>query len=199
MSLLTICEALAKDVGRQVPASIVGATGRDEVEYLDYANRTGKELARRVDWGDLTKSTTLTGTGADATFSLPSDFARLTRHGGVKFGTTPLRPLTRAEWNTTTGIEGTPRYFLLEDASITLRPFMANGATATVIYQSTEWASTGATFTTDAATSLIDEELFTQALIVRFRRQKGMDYADYEAEYEATLRDLAKFDGASRL
>lgn len=199
MTLLTICEGLAKNTGRQVPTQVASSTHRDEVEYLQFANETGEELARRVDWGDLTKTATLTGTGANIAHSLPSDFGRLTRGIAVKTsGGAIVRPLTRGEWNSLTAVEGTPRYFLLQDDTITLWPFLASAATATVYYQSSEWCSAGTSFAADSDTSLIDENLFLKAMIVRFRRQKGMDYADHEAEYEAALRDFAGFDERAR-
>ena len=51
----------------------------------------------------------------------------------------------------------------------------------------------------DTDTALIDEELLLKCLIVRWRRQKGMDYADHEAEYEAALKSYAGFDDGGRL
>jgi hypothetical protein len=88
---------------------------------------------------------------------------------------------------------------LLEGAEITLWPYLANAATATVQFQSKNWTSAGsATFTADDQTSLIDEALFLKGLIVRWRRQKGMAYLDEEAEFEAALADLAKFNDRGR-
>ena len=199
MSLLTICQGLAKNVGMAVPTAIITSSSREWVEAAQMANETGEELARRVDWGVLDASTTLTGDGTNKTFALPSGFSRLgagvcvTASGGI------VRPLTRAEWNTLTAAQGTPRYFFLEGSNITLWPYLANSATATVKYQSKNWCSAGATFVADTDTSLIDETLFLKALIVRWRRQKGMDYADQEAEFEAALQNFASFDDRSRI
>ena len=199
MSLLTICQGLAKNVGMAVPTAIITSSAREWVEAAQMANETGEELARRVDWGVLDASTTLTGDGTNKTFALPTGFSRLgvgvcvTASGGI------VRPLTRAEWNTLTAAQGAPRYFFLEGSNITLWPYLANAATATVKYQSKNWCSAGATFVADTDTSLIDETLFLKALIVRWRRQKGMDYADQEAEFEAALQNFASFDDRSRI
>lgn len=199
MSLLTIAQGLAKNVGMQSPSIVVASTGREWAEALQFANETGEELARRVDWGALQASTTLTGDGTNLTHALPAGISRLGRGVTVKSGTTALRPLSRAEWNTLTPVVGTPRYFLLEGDEITLWPFLANLATVSVSYQSKNWTSAGgAAFTADDQTSLIDEDLFLKGLIVRWRRQKGMAYQDEEAEYEAALQDFAGFDDRSR-
>ena len=199
MTLLTIAQGLAKNVGMQVPTSVVGSTMRTWQEALQFANETGEELARRVDWGALQATTTLTGDGTNKTFTLPAGFSRLSKGIAIKSGTSIVRPLSRAEWNSLTAVQGEPRYFLLEGNEVTLWPYLANAATATVSYQSDLWTSAGSSaFTVDTQTSLIDEDLFLKGLIVRWRRQKGMAYQDEEAEYEAALADYANFDDRGR-
>ena len=200
MTLLTLAQGLARNVGMQVPSSVVGNSAREWVEALQFANETGEELSRRVDWGALQASVTLTGDGTNLVHPLPSGFSRLNQGVCVRSGTNIVRPLSRAEWNVLTPVEGTPRYFLLEGNEITLFPFLAIGATVTVQYQSKNWTSAGGSaFTMDTQTSLIDEDLFLKGLVVRWRRQKGMPYADEEAEYEAALQDFARFNDRSRI
>lgn len=201
MTLLTIAKDVAKDVGLADPSQVVGSSDRSMIELLSFANATGEELARRVDWAQLSASTTLTGDGTNKQHALPSGFSRLVSGvaivgsaGGI------VRPLTRAEWGTLTAAEGVPRYFLLEEDTVTLWPYLANAATATAYYQTKFWCSNGtAAWSVDDQTSLIDESLFTKGLIVRWRRQKGMDYADQEAEYEAALMDHARFNDRGRI
>lgn len=199
MTLLTIAETLAKNVGMAVPSSVVGNGTRQALEVLQFANETGEELARRVDWGQLHASVTLTGDGTNLVHVLPAGFSRMTPGVAVRFGTTTVRPLTRPEWNTLTAVQGSPRYFLLEGAEVTLYPYLANAATVSVQYQTAYWTSAGATvFAMDTETSLIDEALFAKGLIVRWRRQKGMAYQDEEAEFEAALADYARFNDRAR-
>lgn len=199
MTLLTIAQGLARNVGMQVPTSVVGSTMREWQEALQFANEVGEELSRRVDWGALQATATLTGDGTNKVHALPAGFARLSKGIAIRSGTSIVRPLTRAEWNALTPVEGTPRYFLLEGTEVTLWPFLADAATATASYQSDLWTSAGSSaFTVDSQTSLIDEDLFMKGLIVRWRRQKGMPYQDEEAEYEASLADYASFDDRGR-
>lgn len=201
MTLLSITQSLAKDVGLAVPDQVFGSSNRSMVEIIPMANAVGEELARRVDWGQLTSTATLTGDGTNLTHTLPSGFGRIVGGIGVKTATgTYARPLTRAEWGSLTATEGVPRYYLLQDTSITLWPYLANAIEATVYYQTDFWCSNGtAAWAADDDTSLIDEDLFLKGLIVRWRRQKGMPYEDQEAEYEAALQDLARFNDRSRL
>ena len=198
MSLITLAQALAKNVGVAVPATIVANSDRTAVEIMQFANEAGEEVARRVDWGVLQKAATLTGDGTNKTHTLPTDFSRMLRGACMTSGASIVRPLSQGEFSTLTPAMGSPRYFLLTTSTAKLWPYLANAATATVFYLSTNWASGGAAFMNDADTALIDEDLLLKALIVRWRRQKGMAYQDEEAEYEAALADHAKFDDRGR-
>lgn len=200
MTLLTIAEGLAKNVGLAIPTTVITSGLREWEEAVSMANSAGEELARRVDWGELQTTQTLTGDGTNLTFDLGAYFSRITKGTAVLASSAIVRPLTRPEWGILTPAEGVPRYFLLEGNDVTLWPYLANTETATVSTQSKAWCSNGtALWDADTDTSLIDEDLFLKCLIVRWRRQKGMDYADYEAEYEAALQNFASFDDRSRL
>ncbi|MEO1538587.1 MAG: hypothetical protein AAFR73_12750 [Pseudomonadota bacterium] len=200
MTLLTIAQELAYNVGLQKPDAVAASGTREHQEILTYANLVGEELARRVDWGALQMDITLTGDGTNKVHDLGAGFSRITSGVGVMSGGRIIRPLTRAEWGVLTPVEGAPRYFLLEGKALTLWPYLANGETVTVSAQMTSWCSNGIDkWSDDSETSLIDETLFLKGLIVRWRRQKGMEFADYEAEFEAALQDFATYDDRNRL
>ena len=200
MTLLTIANSLARNVGLEETTQVIGSNRREMEELVDYCNKVGEELARRVDFGALHVVTTLTGDGSNNQFDLGDQFSRISSGIGVTYSTSIVRPLTRAEWASVVPIYGSPRYFLLEGNKLSLWPYLIDGAFVTVQSQSKAWCSNGtAAWNADDETSLIDEDLMTKGLIVRWRRQKGMDYADYEAEFEADLADIARFDDRSRL
>lgn len=198
MSLLSVVQSLAKNAGMAVPVQVYGLADRQWVEAVEMANEAGRELARRVDWSALAKVTTLAGTGASVAHVLPADFDRLQRGVTVRHSSGTVRPLTRHEWNSLAPVEGDPRYFLLEDDTLTLWPYLASGDSVTVHYQSKNWTDHGGAYASDGDEALIDETLLTKGLIVRWRRQKGMPYQDFEAEYEAALQDVAGFDRRAR-
>lgn len=198
MTLLTVAQGLAKNVGLVIPTQVIGSPDRTGAEVAEHASAAGEELARRVDWGQLTAATVLTGDGTDLAHALPANFARITRGVGVGGVGGTIRPLTQAEWATLVPVEGVPRYFLLRDNTLRLWPYLSNAATVTVVYQSAHWTNVGPAFTSDDNVILIDEPLLLKGLEVRWRRAKGMDYADHEAEYEAALVDFARFNDRSR-
>lgn len=200
MSLLTICNRLAENVGLETTAQVMTSPKREWAEAVVMANAAGVELAQRVDFGALFNTQTLTGDGTDKLFDLGAAFSRIIPGIGVTANGATVRPLTQAEWASLVAVEGVPRYFMLEGQSLRLWPYLATGQAAVVRYQSRNWCSNGTPeWNADTDTSLIDENLLTKGLIVRWRRQKGMPVADYQAEYESDLADIARFDDRSRL
>lgn len=200
MTLLSITNSLARNVGLEETTQVIGSNRRELEEVVDYCNKVGEELARRVDFGALHEAVTLTGDATNKKFDLGTNFSRISSGIAVTYSTSVVRPLTQAEWASLVPVVGSPRYFLLEGNKLTLWPYLTDGAFVTVQTQSKAWCSNGtAAWSADDETSLIDEALMLKGLIVRWRRQKGMDYADYEAEFEADLADIARFDDRSRL
>lgn len=198
MSLLTVCQALAKNVGLAVPTSIVGNQDRQWVEALQFANETGDEMARRVDWHLLAAEWNLIGLGTLNAFDLPDAFARLHRGGGVMWSGVPLRAISRDEFSIMRSLAGSaPRFFVIEGRRIRFAPPLPVGELVNVRYQSDLWVAGGA-YTDDDAVAVVPEDILTKGLIVRWRRQKGMPYADEEAEYEAALAQAAEFQSGAR-
>lgn len=198
-TLLQFCDRLAKNVGLAAPDSVYSSSQREWQEALEFANEEGRELLRRFDWSDLYAEDTVTGDGTSAGIALPSDYDRMARGVSVRYSGAILRPLTQKEWGGLTAVEGTPRYYLIDGDTIKFWPYLANLDTATIGYIKNDWCTNGASFGSDADTVVYPDDVFGLGLIVRWRRQKGMDYADFEAEYEAALTQQAKFDRNTRL
>lgn len=193
MTLMTLARGLAMNVGLVPPSQVYGSPLREWQEVLQMANETGEELARRVEWGQLTNTAQLPG--ADP-MALPDDFSRLVTGIAVRAASGEIvRPLTRGEWNNLPPATGNPRYFLLESDAIRVWP----QGDVTIWYQSDAWCFNGLDrFTADDQSSRIDEDLFLKGLIVRWRRQKAMPYADEEAEFEAALAQFAQANDRAR-
>ena len=200
MTLLTVVQDVARNTAIGIPATASGSTEREIVNVVQFVNDTGLELARRVDWGALRATTTVTGNGTNANFTLPAYYSRPIKGGAVLVGGVGLRGgLSPDEWAALTPVEGTPRFYRLRGSSISFYPFLANAATATVNYQSTAWASNGTDrLLLDAETSLIPEDLLVKGAIWRQRRHVGQDFSDQVAEYEAALADYADYDARDR-
>ena len=199
MSLLTICNKLAENVGMDTTEQVLSSPRREWKEAASFSNEVGAELARRVDCGALSMTLNLVAVSNKAVFELGEDFSRIASGIGVTHHGNIVRPLTWAEWASLSIAVGDPRYFMLKGRDLYLWPSLAIGDAVSIRYQSRNWCSNGkAEWTADSNTALIDEGLMAKGLIVRWRRQKGMPFEDFEAEYEAELADIARFDDRAR-
>lgn len=199
MSLITVCQDVAADVGISTPTIVAAATEPEHVELLAFANAVAEEIAARVDWGVLTATATITGDGTSAAQTVNAAMRKVVDGAAVfTSGGVPIRPLSYGEWPVSS-VEGTPRFFLLQGKTIRFWPHLASAATATVRYVSLNWCSNGtAAFVSDSDTTLFPEDVLTLGLIAHWRRQKGMPYQDQEAAYEARLAQYAADDDRRR-
>ncbi|MEO1140743.1 MAG: hypothetical protein AAFW66_00115 [Pseudomonadota bacterium] len=195
MTLLTIANNVAENVGLDKFDTVASNTSTTAQEMLTFINDTAEELVRRVDWGGLTSEQVLSGTGASVKYTLDASFSHLTEGICVTSQGSNARPLERAEWSNIAQTEGIPRYFLLEGSGISLFPYLANGQTATVFYQNINHVGgSKPAFDNDSDASLIPEDLIEKGAIYRWRRQKGLHYSNYFDEYQDAINDYAQFD-----
>ena len=200
MTLLSIARAIAINTGTQIPTEVLSSSDPSALKIVEFTQEAGEEIARRVDWGELRLTTTLTGTGTNDDFNLPSDFARLVPGNAVTIAGAPIRVgMSADEWNSLTPISGTPRYARLTGASISFYPYPTLGAEIKIAYQSKEWCGNGTAWGSDSDFGTVPELLIQQGALWRWRRQLGQDYQDYLAEFESSLAEYAKFDDGMRL
>lgn len=201
MTLLSIIQAVAKNTGIEPPSVVISNPDANAVKLLEFANETGQELARRVDWTGLRRSRTIEGTGFAALFDLPDDYARMVEGWAITHSGNPVRGgLTADEWNALAPVAGSPRYFQTVQRKIGFYPFPPEGDQITVNYLSLNWTSTGnAAFTADTDSTVFPEQLVEMGTTWRHKRHIAADYSDYLAEYDAALADFARFDGGERL
>jgi len=201
---LTIVE-IARNVGREVsvtaPETIVGNSDATAIDFLNTITKACEEVSRRVDWGDLEAETSFSGTGAKTTYILPVDFSRLTQGASVltQAGNPVRGGLSNDEWRLLEASTATPRYFHISGSGISFWPYLPSGETVSLTYQSKYFTNSGFdVFSADDDTLKIPHEVVEKCAIYKWRRRTGQSYADYEAEYEASLADYASFDVQDR-
>lgn len=177
------------------------------LELKDFLGQTVDEILDRVDLADpFTKDTVITGTGVEE-YSLPTDFRRLARDEIAVYETTTTRrsgiPVTtNGMWThlKQIGSAGGSRYYRLqgdEDNGYQIgfyRP-LETGSSVTVAYVSKNWlARTGgaeaSTWENDTDVLLLPRKVVEEGCVWRFRRRKGLPYADRLAQYEISLSRL---------
>ncbi len=204
--MATVAEVMdeaARECSITPPSSWITATTLSHAELKDFLKQTAKELLDRVDWPDpIAQDYEVTGDGT-ADYSLPAAFKRLTRDELAVYETSTVRraaiPVsTNGAWThlTELGSAAGNRYFRItgdEEAGYEIEFYAvpAVGQSITVSYISKNWLKTSGTaaavWTNVADTLLLPEDLIRMGVIWRFRRRKGLPYADRMAEYEAIL------------
>lgn len=189
------------------PSSWVAATSLTYRELKRFLRQTVDELLERVDWPDpIAKDQVITGDGSE-TYTLPSDFKRLTRDPLTVYETTTTRragiPVsTNGKWThlKDIGSAGGNRYYRIsgdEESgfSISFWDNPSSGNSITVSYISKNWldisGTEGAVWSSNDATLLLPRRVVEQGVVWRFRRKKGLPYADRMGEYEAVLARMA--------
>ncbi len=206
MTLLTICEDAASQLGLRKPTAVVGSNGLTEQMLLRFANLEGDSLSRWHDWQALIVEQTFTTIAAEAqTSALPSDYDRMiynveiwNRTNSTRYvGPTAQRYWQRLKSNSATGAVGAWR---LLRGGLNLYPTPTAGETVAFEYITKNWCESAggdgqSAFMADTDVALVPERLMVLGIVWRFRQARGFaayaeDMVTYEREKElAAARD----------
>lgn len=218
MSLLTICQNVAKEVPLSVPSQIVGNSDETAGLILACAQSAGKSLARRRNknggWVDMIKEHTFVTVADQADYDFPSDYSRvLTDSLWDRANYWEMRgPLSPSQWQTyKSSVLGSSvalrRRFRIRDVSGT-RKFSIDPTPATADetlvfeYVSKNWCeSSGGTgqsaWAADADVGIIDEWLLELETKWRVLNRLGMMYQEEKSEAENEIAQALAADGGS--
>ena len=202
-TLLQIVADAADECGiSPTPVTVINNTDDNIRRLLQMSNRQGRDLAESADWTVLQRLHTITTTASDGEYDLPDDYSRLI--GETVWDRTGQRPMSGPvdpqHWQTlkssTLGGSNIYEKFRIYRAStgtgrsVYIHPVPAVSSETRVFeYVSTYWcASSGGTlqdaWAADSDVSILDRDLMTLGLIVRFKRSIGMDFTSEAQEYE---------------
>jgi hypothetical protein len=191
LSALTIAQAVARDSGFSVPATLVGNSDDTASMLLALLNKSGKALAG-YSWQVLQKEGTVTTVASTPSYALPADYGWI--ENNTLWDRTNLwkdrGSLTPSEWQAyKSGIASTtPRSrFRVKLGRLYIDPTPSSVVTLAYEYVSNQWCWDGVSayannFVTDNYVSLIDEYLLELDVTWRFLARKGMAYAEEKAE-----------------
>lgn len=208
MTLLTIVQDAADEVGWDQPATVIGNSDADQ--FLRLLNREGEALSK-WHWEILVKEDTFTLATSDQDYALASDFRYIIP--STQWNRDNKRAIIWLNsqewqffkgWTTVNGLNLRARIrnneFEFEQTILAAD----NGKTIAYEYVSKNWTlSAGASaqqkFAVDSDTSVLDEELLTLGLVWRFKKAKGMDWTvDYQ-DYKQEVLNAKARDGGSRI
>jgi len=206
MSLLSLVQDACALVGIDVPTSVLSSTDPTYTQFGYLAQFEGDELSREFKWREQKVAGDFTGDGTTTIWALPDDFDRFTtemrRESSVLLGLDG--PVSDDEfldanvrnWNPTIP------YFRLFNGNIETVPAVADGQQIRFEYVSSYWITDSmgtakARFTADSDLSLLPERLVTLGLVWRWKRAKGLDYAEEFRTYEKEKMKQMHVDGGT--
>jgi hypothetical protein len=205
MSLLTIVQGAVNRLGLPGLSAVATSPDLTAIEMLALAQAEGRELARRAAWKALTAEHTFTTAASAAQAgALADDLDWIVPD--TMFNRTANRringPLSPAEWQTAQAslVTLVTPAFRIRGLSLLIAPAPSAGDTVAYEYVSRNWCRSAAgapqaAWAADTDTAVIDEELHTLGLIWRFRRAKGLDYADELRIYDTQVRQAILREG----
>ena len=215
MSLLTMIQGVAQDLGLPTPTTVVGNPDVQVTQLLQIAQREGRDLASRFPWTKMVLSNTFTIAAAqdqglmNGTVVSTSDFDYIIPESFWNRTTTmPIRgPLSFTEWEALQAIPvtGPFPFYLLRDGHLYLSPTPAVGTqTGAFEYKSTFWCESNAgvgraAWAADSDIGRLDENLMSLGITWRWLKRKGLDYGEDFQTYEKRLIDAYARDGGRRI
>lgn len=210
MALLQIIQYVCGRMNVPVPATVTGNTDPLIVQMLRLLEEEGTDLSKRGPWQGITFEATHTTTAAEdqgTVVSIATNGFRSIKNGTFwdRSSNLPiLGPLSDQQWQMLKGLATTsPRYqYRIRGGKLLINPTPAASLSWAFEYLSKNWilGVDGTTykqyFTLDTDTVLLPEDLVLIGLRWRWKKEKGMDYAEDFAMYEAQVNsDLAKDGG----
>lgn len=213
MSLLTVVQNACAEMGYGPPNAAAGSNDLMVIQLVALAKREGNELSTgatvglNYDWTVLQTEATWTTVAANLQGSLP------TLAPGFKYiindsiwDRTQQRafpgPLSASQWQWRKAAVASGPYpeWRIINNSLYMIPAPTAGHTGAFEYQSSYWAQdSGGTnitaYSVDTDTARLDENLITMGLIWRFKKSKGLDYAEEFRSYQTAAINAISRDG----
>ncbi|MGO4125718.1 hypothetical protein AB4Z01_15055 [Inquilinus sp. YAF38] len=212
MSLLTIVQDVALEVGVTPPSAVVGSPDLQVRQLQRIMQKEAAELAKRSNWTRLIlpfEFTTVAGMPQPG--ALPAEMNRFSPGRAmwrIDMFRPVLGPLTPEEWAAAISRPVSPGlwgYWRVIGEDLNIYPAPAAGQTVRGEVVSANWCihagdpvTYGDRWTADDDTARLDEELMTLGGIWRWRQTKGLDYAEDMATYERQVEQAAARNGGMK-
>lgn len=213
MTLLTLCQDVARNIPVEVPLTIVGNANETASLLLSCAKRTGQDLYRRHNWVALVTEYTFNTANGTADYSLPSDYGRLVNEtlwdrANYEQMRGPLSPVQWQEYKSS----------ILASTAATWKRYRIRNVSGTVMfsifptpsaveglvfeYVSKNWCeSSGGTgqddWAADTDVPVLDEHLFELGMTWRMLDRLGLAYDEQKEEYEREVAKAKARDGGA--
>jgi len=216
MPLLDVIQAVCQRTNVPIPSSVLGTTDPLWTQMLHLLEEEGHDLSERGEWQALTNEATFVTLAAESQGAMTSiatngfRSVKLDPHNNTIWDRTNrlpvLGPLSADEWQTRKALLSSgPRYvWRIRGGLLIINPAPLAGAILAFEYLSKNWilGADGTTykqyFTLDTDTILLPEELVIMGLRWRWKKEKGLEYAEDFNTYQEQVKDALGRDGGKR-
>jgi len=211
MTMLSLVQNFCKRTNIPVPVSVLGSTDEQVLQALGLLEEEGQDLATRGDWQSLTNESTHTTIAIEDQGSIQTIASNGFAY--IKNNTIwdrdlrlPVYVIDGTDWQQVKAIEVTgPRYQArIRGGKLLCNPVPAAGNTWAFEYISENWilGADGTTysqyFNLDTDTFLFPEKILMMGLRWRWKKEKGLEYAEDYATYEKLVSQALASDGMRR-
>jgi hypothetical protein len=209
MTLLTICQNVARSTRIQVPDTIIGNSELEAVQLLRAITSTINDLLEKHDWQELQAQATINTVASTEAYSLPSDFHRIIDetawNNTLKYKM--VGAVSPQEWqdfkNRTDGSGSATDYYRIRGGQFLVYPTPSSVEVLVYEYiQNTPVESSVGTaqetWLADSDVPRIDDFLVELGTEWRFRKTLGKPYQEDLVQYNQILNDKKSSDGGHR-
>jgi hypothetical protein len=210
-TLLQIFQDVCPLVGVSTPSSVIGSLDDQVNQMRALLQDEGRRLVTEYKWQILRRRATWTATATES----QGNIYDLTEAGlkSIINGTIWDDTLQRAMWGPTDDIDwqlaqstslGPINQFKIMDDELLLNPVPTAGNTLSLLYETTSWieADDGTAlerFAADTDVPRFPTVIMTKGLEMRWKREKGLPYADALMEYADLVDTYKMSDGTKAL
>ncbi len=212
MTLLTIVQDAAVLCNLPAPTSVITSSDPNVPLLLRLANQEGRELARRHDWNVLYSDYFFTSVATEKQTQFPTNYDRLVPYPEVwnrSLGLPYSGPTSPRTWGTIKGLAVTSaqpgwwRIIWSDDSpygpTLEITPAPTAGQTIAVPYITNTWCKSAAfdnqeSWQSDTDFAVIPERLVTLGIVWRYKKSKGLDYAEDMSTYEREVERACSRD-----
>lgn len=213
MTLLSSVTQVCRRIGINAPASVSGSSDPQIIQLMGLANEEGQDLSSRYPWQGIRQESTFVTVATESQGSIltlaGSDFRYILND--IMWNRSLLRPvfgpLGPQGWQAlkARNVTGPFTQFIMRANLVRFIPVPVAGNTIAFEWISRNWVTvaaggTSSTWTADADTGLVDEEIMVQGIIWRWKAAKGLSYGEDYNKYERLVVDqMGRDGGKSRL
>jgi hypothetical protein len=211
MSMLTTVQRFCGRTNLSVPSTVYGTTDPQIRQILALLEEEGDDLSKRGDWNELTFEALHTTTAAEdqgAITTIASNGFNYIKNGTIwdRNLRLPVYVIDGPNWQAAKAMSLTgPRYQArIRGGKLISNPVPTAGHTWAFEYISKNWilGIDGTTykqyFTLDTDTILLPESIVLMGLRWRFKKEKGLEYAEDFRTYESQVMDALSRNGMKR-